>query len=69
MGSIGVIAWKFSDYDSSFYKTPPFDESPQERYFGITRADGSLKPCGKVMVEFGKQLKKDIGNNNYNEIQ
>ena len=69
MGAIGVIAWKFSDYGSSFHKTPPFDESPQEKYFGITRADGSIKPCGKVMVKFGKQLKKDIGNNNYNEIK
>ena len=58
LGAIGVIAWKFSDYDPSLYKTRPFDKFPQERYFGITRADGSLKPAGKVMIEFGKKLKE-----------
>lgn len=58
LGVIGIIAWKFSDYDPSLYKTPPFDKYPQERYFGITRSDGSLKPCGKVLKRFAKKINR-----------
>jgi len=57
MGAIGAIAWDFTDYDPSLKNTYPFTKLPYEMHFGITRADGSLKPAGKVLIKFAKKLK------------
>lgn len=52
VGSLGALAWCFSDYDESLWKKPPFDKCVHERFFGITRADGSVKPTGEVLQEY-----------------
>jgi endo-1,4-beta-mannosidase len=45
VGAIGALAWCFSDYDPSLYDTPPFNTMVHERYFGLTRYDGTEKPA------------------------
>jgi endo-1,4-beta-mannosidase len=52
VGVIGAFAWCFADYHSSLWDRPPFSESWHERYFGLVRSDGSLKPHAKVISEF-----------------
>lgn len=51
-GSLGALAWCFSDYDKRLWVKPPFDKCVHERFFGITRADGSVKPGGTTLSEF-----------------
>lgn len=58
-GVLGEFIWSFSDYDEKLRDIPPFDLSPHELYFGITRSDGSLKPMGETLRDFGAE-KKDI---------
>ena len=52
VGSLGALAWCFSDYDESLWDKPPLDKCIHERFFGITRADGLVKPMGRVFSEF-----------------
>jgi len=52
VGALGALAWCFSDYDKSLWGKPPLDKCVHERFFGITRADGSVKPMGKTLGEF-----------------
>ncbi len=56
-GSLGAFAWCFSDYDPRIWDRPPFDRAIRERTFGITRADGSLKPAGVEFQQFARRLK------------
>ena len=51
-GSLGAFAWMFSDYDPSLWDKPPFDSHEHERFFGLTRYDGTVKPSGRAMQEF-----------------
>jgi len=51
-GSRGALAWCYADYDKSLWGKPPLDEKPHERFFGITRSDGTLKLAAKVLKEF-----------------
>lgn len=55
VGSIGAVAWCYSDYDQSIWNKPPLDTAQHERFFGLTRADGSVKPAGQAMREFAKK--------------
>jgi endo-1,4-beta-mannosidase len=52
VGSLGAFAWCFSDYDPSLWDEPPCDLQVHERFFGLLRPDGSLKPTAQVMREF-----------------
>jgi len=47
-GARGAFAWMFSDYDPALWSQPPFDRLPHERWFGLTRDDGTVKPSGEV---------------------
>ncbi len=55
-GALGAFAWMFSDYDPSLWHLPPFDTHAHERFFGLTRADGTLKPSGEVMCQISEWL-------------
>ncbi|HID90960.1 TPA: hypothetical protein EYP44_03265 [Candidatus Bathyarchaeota archaeon] len=55
VGSLGALAWCFSDYDPSIWNRPPLDKAVIERHLGVTRSDGSIKPMGKVLQEFASQ--------------
>lgn len=54
VGSLGAFAWCFSDYDPLLWDRPPFDRAVRERTFGITRADGSVKPAGMEFQRFAR---------------
>jgi endo-1,4-beta-mannosidase len=54
-GVAGAMLWCFADYHPSLHNTPPCLESKHERYFGMVRADGSLKPHAKVIQEFSEK--------------
>ena len=59
VGSLGAFAWCFSDYDPRLWDRPPLDRAIRERTFGITRADGSVKPAGKEFQRFARRVKGD----------
>jgi endo-1,4-beta-mannosidase len=51
-GATGALLWCFADYDPKLYHRPPCDESWHERFFGLVRPDGSLKPHAEVIRRF-----------------
>jgi endo-1,4-beta-mannosidase len=54
-GSLGAFGWMFSDYDPVLWDKPPFDTHKHERFFGLTRYDGTVKPSGNVMRAFSER--------------
>ncbi len=58
-GSLGAFAWMFSDYDPSLWSLPPFDSNEHERFFGLTRYDGTVKPSGRAMSEMAAQVREN----------
>jgi endo-1,4-beta-mannosidase len=58
MGALGAFCWCFPDYDPSLWDKPPCNRYLHERFFGLWRADGTLKPMGKVVADFIKTQPK-----------
>ena len=56
VGALGAFCWCFPDYDQSLWSRPPCDFQPFERFFGLWRPDGSLKPMGQVVRDFAAQM-------------
>jgi endo-1,4-beta-mannosidase len=54
VGVIGALAWCFADYHPSLWDRPPCSESWHERFFGLVRPDGSLKPHAISIKEFAE---------------
>ena len=52
VGAIGALTWCFADYHPDLWNRPPYTESWHERYFGLVRSDGSLKPHAKIISDF-----------------
>lgn len=52
VGATGAMLWCFADYAPELWDKPPCDESRHERFFGLVRPDGSLKPHALVVKEF-----------------
>lgn len=52
VGATGAVAWCFADYVEELWSKPPCDEARHERFFGMVRPDGSLKPHAQVFKEF-----------------
>jgi len=52
IGVRGALIWCFADYIPALWDRPPCDQSRHERFFGLVRADGSLKPHAQVLKEF-----------------
>ena len=52
VGVMGAMPWCFADYDETLWKRPPYDENWHERFFGLVRPDGSLKPHAKILQNF-----------------
>jgi endo-1,4-beta-mannosidase len=52
VGALGALVWCFADYHQSLWDRPPCSESWHERFFGLVRPDGSLKPHAKVLSDF-----------------
>ena len=57
VGSLGAFAWCFSDYDPRLWNRPPLDRAVRERTFGITRADGTVKPAGVEFQRFVRRVR------------
>ncbi|GCE49923.1 hypothetical protein EI42_01662 [Thermosporothrix hazakensis] len=55
-GSLGAFGWMFSDYDPSLWEKPPFKLNVHERFFGLTRYDGTVKPSGEAMRDFAQRV-------------
>ncbi len=55
-GALGAFAWMYSDYHPSLWERPPFDTHEHERFFGLTRHDGSVKPSGEAMRAFAHRV-------------
>jgi len=53
-GATGAMLWCFADYVPELWDLPPCQNSRHERFFGLVRPDGSLKPHAKVIQEFAK---------------
>jgi len=51
-GALGAFAWCFGDYAPELWDRPPCDLQRHERFFGLYRADGTLKPMGEVVRRF-----------------
>jgi endo-1,4-beta-mannosidase len=51
-GAQGAMVWCYADYDEELWDRPPCDQSKHERFFGLVRPDGSLKPHAQVIKEF-----------------
>jgi endo-1,4-beta-mannosidase len=52
VGSTGAMLWCFADYVEDLWDQPPCLESRHERFFGLVRRDGSLKPHAEVIRRF-----------------
>lgn len=52
IGATGALVWCFADYARTLWDRPPCDFSQHERFFGLVRPDGSLKPHAQVIKEF-----------------
>lgn len=52
VGSLGAFVWCFADYHPSLWTRPPCDYQVHERFFGLVRPDGSLKPAAAAVREF-----------------
>jgi len=53
-GAIGTLVGNYTDFDATLFGTPPFDICVSERYRGLWRSDGTLKPHGRVIREFAE---------------
>ena len=53
-GATGAMLWCYADYVPELWDLPPCQNSQHERFFGLVRPDGSLKPHAKVIQEFAK---------------
>ncbi len=51
-GATGALLWCFADYTPELWDRPPCEESIHERFFGLVRPDGSLKPHAEVVRRF-----------------
>ncbi|MFC1936471.1 glycoside hydrolase family 2 TIM barrel-domain containing protein [Chloroflexota bacterium] len=51
-GATGAIVWCFADYIPELWDKPPCVEARHERFFGLVRPDGSLKPHAKELQKF-----------------
>lgn len=51
-GATGAMLWCFADYVPELWDLPPCKEAQHERFFGLVRSDGSLKPHAQVIKRF-----------------
>jgi endo-1,4-beta-mannosidase len=52
VGASGALLWCFADYHEALWDKPPCDEARHERFFGLVRPDGSLKPHAEALRAF-----------------
>ena len=52
VGALGALVWCYADYAPELWHRPPCKEQRHERFFGLVRPDGTLKPHARVLQEF-----------------
>ncbi len=52
VGATGAMLWCFADSSPDLWDGPPYRDSRHERFFGLVRPDGSLKPHAEVLRRF-----------------
>jgi endo-1,4-beta-mannosidase len=52
VGATGAMMWCYADYIEALWDRPPCEESRHERFFGLVRPDGTLKPHAQVLKQF-----------------
>ncbi len=52
VGATGAMLWCYADYVPELWELPPCKESKHERFFGLVRPDGSVKPHAEVIKAF-----------------
>jgi endo-1,4-beta-mannosidase len=52
VGATGAFLWCFADYAPALWDRPPCRDFKHERFFGLVRPDGSLKPHAEVIRKF-----------------
>jgi endo-1,4-beta-mannosidase len=52
VGATGAMLWCYADYIEELWDKPPCSESRHERFFGLVRPDGTLKPHAQVIKDF-----------------
>ena len=55
VGATGAMAWCFADYHESLWNEPPCRDTGHERFFGLVRPDGSLKPHAETLRAFAAE--------------
>jgi len=53
-GATGAVLWCYADYVPELWDLPPCQNAIHERFFGLVRPDGSLKPHAKAIQEFAR---------------
>ncbi len=56
VGALGAYLWCFADYDRTRWHLPPCDFQVHERFFGLVRPDGTLKPAAEVVRRFARSM-------------
>ena len=54
VGAVGALVGSYSDFDQGLFDTAPLDTQIADRYRGIWRSDGSLKPHGNAIRNFAE---------------
>jgi len=52
VGSTGAMLWCYADYIPELWDSPPCNEAKHERFFGLVRPDGSIKPHAEAIRRF-----------------
>lgn len=52
VGATGALLWCFADYVPELWDRPPCEQSIHERFFGLVRPDGSVKPHARALQAF-----------------
>lgn len=52
VGATGAMTWCYADYIPELWDKPPCEEARHERFFGLVRPDGTLKPHAQVIKDF-----------------
>ena len=52
VGATGAMLWCYADYVPELWELPPCKESKHERFFGLVRPDGTVKPHAEVIQAF-----------------
>ena len=52
VGATGAMLWCFADASPDLWERPPYRDWRHERFFGLVRPDGSLKPHAEALRRF-----------------